>query len=59
MGLYSIPCRACGQLFLWFSGNLDQRCQKCVIDWQLLTLAEPETPGVAYAYFHERTPDQP
>jgi len=30
MGLYSIPCRQCGEIFLWFSGNLDQRCGKCV-----------------------------
>jgi phage FluMu protein Com len=29
MGLYSIPCRQCGQLFTWFSGFLDQRCPVC------------------------------
>lgn len=32
MGLYAIPCRACGKTFMWFSGNLDQRCAECVQD---------------------------
>jgi hypothetical protein len=30
MGLYSVPCRACGKMFMWFSGNLDQRCSDCI-----------------------------
>lgn len=29
MGLYPINCRECGHAFLWFSGNLDQRCGDC------------------------------
>ena len=29
MGLYSIPCRQCEKMFLWFSGSLDQRCADC------------------------------
>ena len=29
MGLYSIRCRQCGEFFVWFSGNLDQRCSTC------------------------------
>jgi hypothetical protein len=30
MGLYAIPCRECGKLFMWFSGNMDQRCGDCL-----------------------------
>lgn len=30
MGLYSIPCRRCGNLFMWFSGNtFNQNCPDC------------------------------
>ena len=29
MGIYSIPCRQCEKTFMWFSGNLDQRCADC------------------------------
>lgn len=29
MGLYPISCTGCGKGFLWFSGNLDQRCDEC------------------------------
>lgn len=29
MGLYTIPCRQCGTMFLWFSGSPIQLCQKC------------------------------
>jgi hypothetical protein len=29
MGLYAIPCRQCGAMFIWWSGNLDQRCSAC------------------------------
>jgi len=29
MGLYAIDCFLCHKPFLWFSGNLDQRCGDC------------------------------
>jgi len=29
MGLYAISCTQCGMPFIWFSGNLDQRCASC------------------------------
>ena len=29
MGLYAIPCRQCEKTFMWFSGNIDQRCADC------------------------------
>lgn len=29
MGLYPITCPTCTKPFMWFSGNLDQRCQDC------------------------------
>lgn len=29
MGLYPIECSVCEKVFMWFSGNLDQRCQNC------------------------------
>ena len=29
MGLYSINCPICGQIYNWFSGNIDQRCYEC------------------------------
>jgi hypothetical protein len=30
MGLYAIPCRRCGKIFLWFSGNtFNQNCADC------------------------------
>jgi quercetin dioxygenase-like cupin family protein len=29
MGLYTVPCRQCDTMFLWFSGDLDQRCTTC------------------------------
>jgi len=29
MGLYTIPCRQCNTMFLWFSGLMDQRCPAC------------------------------
>lgn len=29
MGIYPIDCSVCGKTFLWFSGNLDQRCPDC------------------------------
>lgn len=29
MGLYAIDCPVCKKGHLWFSGNLDQRCQEC------------------------------
>lgn len=29
MGLYAVPCPSCGVMHMWFSGNLDQRCECC------------------------------
>jgi hypothetical protein len=29
MGMYAIPCRVYGKMFMWFSGLLDQRCADC------------------------------
>lgn len=29
MGLYTIPCKQCNTMFLWFSGLMDQRCPAC------------------------------
>lgn len=29
MGLYQIKCISCQEPFMWFSGNLDQRCDIC------------------------------
>lgn len=29
MGLYPIDCPSCGKAFVWFSGNMDQRCHDC------------------------------
>lgn len=29
MGLYAIDCPTCKKPFMWFSGNLDQRCSAC------------------------------
>lgn len=30
MGLYAIPCRRCGKIFMWFSGNtFNQNCNDC------------------------------
>lgn len=29
MGMYVIPCPACGRKHYWFSGNPDQRCTMC------------------------------
>jgi hypothetical protein len=34
MGLYAIPCRQCGQIFMWFSGNTSQWCGKCLTGLQ-------------------------
>jgi hypothetical protein len=33
MGLYEILCHECKKPFIWFSGNLDQRCpdEACVM----------------------------
>lgn len=30
MGLYTIDCPECGEVLQWFSGNIDQRCSKCM-----------------------------
>ncbi len=29
MGLYPIDCFLCHKPFLWWSGNMDQRCTEC------------------------------
>lgn len=29
MGLYAIDCPTCDKPFMWFSGNMDQRCGDC------------------------------
>ena len=29
MGTFPINCPECGRLFIWFSGTMDQRCDKC------------------------------
>lgn len=42
MGIYAIPCKQCGKIFLWFSGNLDQRCADCKkMDAEVKTLRDP------------------
>ena len=30
MGLYEIDCPQCGKVHMWFSGNMDQRCEVCI-----------------------------
>lgn len=30
MGTYSIPCRGCGKMIMWFSGGAAQACGKCL-----------------------------
>lgn len=29
MGLYPVNCPSCNVVHMWFSGNLDQRCEEC------------------------------
>ena len=29
MGLYAIDCPQCKKPYMWFSGNMDQRCDNC------------------------------
>ena len=29
MGLFAMDCQQCGRPFMWFSGNMDQRCSEC------------------------------
>lgn len=29
MGLYSVHCPSCSRVHVWFSGNMDQRCEEC------------------------------
>lgn len=33
MGLLTIECPKCGKPHQWFTGNLDQRCRKCIDEW--------------------------
>jgi hypothetical protein len=32
MGLYTIDCPVCRQTHQWFSGSMDQRCERCKAD---------------------------
>jgi hypothetical protein len=47
MGLYAIDCPQCNKSYMWFSGNVDQRCESCqnfappAADFQNLPMAEP------------------
>jgi hypothetical protein len=42
MGLYAITCIQCKKPFMWFSGTLDQRCERCFEEGKMKHLTEKE-----------------